>query len=307
MFAVACSNESSDAWYVMTDKRWFVGVMIFSYCAFAFMRQFANVDVDKANPPRTYIPPSLQCGFWIVLTLILNIWPVEDTVISNIMPSWVNYWFQDIFVCGLFVWVGCIMMYFIVGYYGHDMVNRILAHPLAHDPKFQSGLVQSAPVIFFVALFAQMYGPQPQIAMDLERSGNSWKWDPVTVILDQIVAIGMILSLSQCVRSYSGWVKNIGACSLGIYLGGDIVFFLPNGSNDKLGGSFGVIVDQYEVLPTMQRMVTWTAGFWPAMVVVVFVYTCIQLFVFGIPFHWMYLKFINFCEFIAKYNFRKMS
>jgi hypothetical protein len=305
-FAVACSNENSNAWYVMTDKRWFVGVMIFSYCAFAFMRQYA--EKDEAAPEKTYIPPSVQCGFWALLTLILNIWPVDDSVVANIMPSWVNYWFQDILVCGLFVWVGCIMMYFIVGYYGHDIVNRVLAHPLAHDQKFQSGLRQSAPVIFAIVLFAQFYGPQMTMAIDMERSGNSWKWDAWTVIADQIVAVGMIGLLSQCVRCYSGWVKAIGACSLGIYLGGDIIFFLPNGSNDKLGGSFGVIIDQYEILPTMQRMVTWTAGFWPAMVVVVFLYTCLQLFVFGIPFHWMYLKFINFCEFVsAKLNLKKLA
>jgi hypothetical protein len=282
----------------MTDKRWFVGVMIFCYCAFAYMRQFAFREEAEANK-KTYIPASLQCGFWVVLFMILNIWPVDDSVVANVMPSWVNYWFQDILVCGLFVWVGCIMMYFIVGYYGHGFVERCLAHPLAHDQRFQSGLRQSAPVIFFVALFAQFYGPQQSIGIDLERSGNSWKWDPVTVILDQIVAIGMIVALSQCVRCYSGWVKAVGACSLGIYLGGDIIFFLPHGSNDKLGASFGVIIDQYEVLPTMQRMVDWSAGFWPAMVLTVFVYTCLQIFVFGLPFHWCYLKFINFSEFFS--------
>merc|ERR1719379_363773 len=78
-FAVACSNEPSDAWYVMTDKRWFVGVMIFSYCAFAFMRQYAVKDEsqDETTPKKLYIAPSVQCGFWVLLTLILNIWPVD--------------------------------------------------------------------------------------------------------------------------------------------------------------------------------------------------------------------------------------
>jgi len=279
--------------------------MIFSYCSFAFMRQFAEYDESEGEKRRrVYIPPSVQCGFWVILWAIFNIWPVDDSVIHSIAPAWVNFWFQDILACGLFVWVGCVMVYFIVGYYGHSAVERILAHPLAHDSRFQSGLVQTAPFIFIIALFAQMWGPQQTIGIDSERSGNSWKWGPMTVFLDQIAAIGMIGILSQAVRCYTGrakeWVKYIGSCSLGIYLGGDIVFFLPHGSDDKLGGSFGVIVDQYEVMPTMQRMVYWTYAFWPAMVIIVFLYTCLQLLVFGLPFHALYLKFINFCEFISK-------
>jgi len=304
-FSVEVSQIPHDGWYVMTDKRWFVSVMIFSYCSFAFMRQFAENDESEGEKRRrVYIPPSVQCGFWVILWAILNIWPVDDGVIHNSAPAWVNFWFQDTLVCGLFVWVGCVMVYFIVGYYGHSAVERILAHPLAHDSRFQSGLVQIAPFIFIIALFAQMWGPQQTIGIDSERSGNSWKWGPMTVFLDQIAAIGMIGILSQAVRCYTGrakeWVRYIGSCSLGIYLGGDIVFFLPHGSEDKLGGSFGVIVDQYEVLPTMQRMVYWTYAFWPAMVIIVFLYTCLQLFVFGLPFHALYLKFINFCEFISK-------
>jgi len=304
-FAVLCSNEPVEGWYVMVDKRWFVGIMIFSYCSFAFMRQFAVYDEAKKG---LYIPPSLQCAFWAILVLCLNIWPVNNSVISNIAPEWVDFWFQDIITCGLFVWVGCIMVYFFIGYYGHDMVERILAHPLAHDHRFQQGLVQSAPVIWMVALFAQMYGPQQSIGIDLERSGASWKWDPVTVILDQIVAIGMIAMLSQMVRNYSTWIKDIGACSLGIYLGGDIIFYCPYTQVDKLGASFGIIIDQYEVIPTLQRMIYWTAGFWPAMVIMVFIYTSFQIFVFGIPFHMMYLKFVNLCEFIStKFNLKKLG
>jgi acyl-CoA synthetase (AMP-forming)/AMP-acid ligase II len=297
-FAELFSNEPVEAWYVMVDKRWFVGIMIFSYCSFAFLRQFAFY--DEANPGKLYIPASLQCAFWIILTLCLNIWPVNNMAVANWAPEWVDFWFQDIITCGLFVWVGCIMIYFIVGYYGHDAVTRILAHPLAHDHKFQSGLTQSAPFIFLIALFAQMYGPQQSIGIDLERAGYSWKWDPVTVVLDQITSLGMIAMLSQMVRNYADWVKNVGACSLGIYLGGDIIFYCPYTQVDKLGASFGIIIDHYEAIPTLQRMIYWTAGFWPAMVVMVFIYTCFQIFVFGIPFHMMYLKFINLCEFISQ-------
>jgi hypothetical protein len=304
-FAELASNEPVEAWYVMVDKRWFVSVMIFSYCAFAFMRQYAEYDASAA---RLYIPKSLQCAFWVVLTLCLNIWPVNNSALSNIAPAWFNFWFQDIITCGLFVWTGCIMMYFIVGYYGHDMVERILAHPLAHDHRFQSGLVQSAPFIFLIALFAQMWGPQQTLGIETERAGYSWKWDPVTVVLDQIVAVGMIAMLSQMVRNYAQWVKNVGACSLGIYLGGDIIFYCPYTQVDKLGASFGIIIDHYEVIPTLQRMIYWTSSFWPAMVVTVFVYTSFQIFVFGLPFHMMYLKFINLCEFISsKLNLKKLK
>jgi hypothetical protein len=301
-FAELCSTEPVEAWYVMTDKRWFVGIMIFSYCAFACMRQ---------DEVKKYIPPSVQCAFWAFLTLCLNIWPVNNSVVTAVAPTWFNFWFQDTIVCGLFVWVGCIMMYFFVGYYGHDIVDRVLAHPLAHDHAFQNGLVKSAPVIYLGFLFVQFYGPQQTIGIDLERSGYSWKWDPVTVILDQIVAIGMIVILSQATRIFSGRVKDVvafvGTCSLGIYLGGDIIFYCPYTQVDKLGASFGIIIDKYEVLPTLQRMVYWTAGFWPAMVLMVFLYTLFQIFVFGVPFHRMYLACVNLGDFLTKYYSKKFQ
>jgi hypothetical protein len=275
----------------MTDKRWFVGVMLVSYASFAYFRH------------KPY--PGLQCLFLFALTCILNIWPVNNNVLLNIMPGWFNYLFQDVFVCGLFVWVGCIMVYFVVGYYGHDIVSRILVHPLAQDPKFQRGLVNSAPIIFLAVLFAEMWGPQQTLGMDTERGGYSWKWDPLTVFLDQIVAVGMIFLLSQAVRGIAPWIAPVGACSLGIYLGGDISFFVPHGLQDKLGASFGIIVDRYEILPTLQRCVTWTASFWPAMVVCVFTYTMFQIFIFGVPFHKMYLQLINFCDWCTRKMHKK--
>merc|ERR1712217_292868 len=51
----------SQSWYVMTDKRWLVGVLMFCYLSFMFMRN------------RNCLPKSVQCGFWVVLFLIVNI------------------------------------------------------------------------------------------------------------------------------------------------------------------------------------------------------------------------------------------
>merc|ERR1719401_1414005 len=126
--------------------------------------------------------------------------------------------------------------------------------------------------------------------MYLEYHGYSWKWDWFTVFMDQIVALGTICLLSQAVRGVAKWLAPIGACSLGIYLGGDIVFYCPYGPDDKTGASFGIIVDKYQIMPVLQDLLWWWRGFWPAMVVAVFVYNIFQIFVFGYPFHQCYLK-----------------
>lgn len=283
--ASGISSLPYDAWRVGTSKRWFIGVMIFSYASFAYFRH------------KPY--PGLQCFFLAALTLILNIWPVSYFDLYDVMPSWFNFIFEDVFVCGLFCWVGCIMVYFVVGHYGHVVVSRVLAHPLAHDAKFQRGLVNSAPIILLLVLFAVMWGPQQGIARFNDVLGN-WKWDPLTVVLDQIVSVLIILLLSQAVRKFASRVAPIGACALGIYLGGDIVYFCPYGQPNQFETSFGIIIDRYEILPTLQRSMTWTGTFWPAMVVVFAFYCLFQLFVFGIPFHKMYLQFIFFVDWCSK-------
>jgi hypothetical protein len=197
-------------------------------------------------------------------------------------------------------------VYFIVGYYGHRAVERILAHPWAHDPKFQERSVKAAPLVYVIVLFVQFYGPQQSLGVDTERGHFSWKWDPVTVFLDQIVAIGVILLLSQAVRPFKHLIKDVGACSLGIFLGGDLIFFTPHGA-DKRGASFGIIVDKYEIMPTLQRTVEWTAGFWPAMVLAALAHTVFQIYVFGLPFHQLYLLFVTLCRYVSDYCYQRMN
>jgi hypothetical protein len=281
-FSYLVSQEPYGSYYVMTDKRWFVGVMIFSYSSFAFMRHLPY--------------HGLQVLTLAVITACLNIWPVQNHTLTNILPGWANFWFQSVLVCGLFVWVGCITIYYLIGYYGHDIVARIVNHPLAKHQTFQRSLVVVAPVAFFVILFAEMWGPQMTLAMTTEYLGYSWKWDATTVFMDQIVALGMIALLSQAVRGVAPWMAPVGACSLGIYLGGDICFFLPYGAVDKTSASFGIIVNKYQILPLMQTAVVWTASFWPLMVLTVFSYSMFQIFVFGLPFHQCYLKLVALAD-----------
>jgi len=285
-FSYWVSREPVGSFYVLTDKRWFLGVLIISYCSFAFMRHLPY--------------HGLQCLILVVITACLNIWPVNNGILSNNCPSFLTYWFELRFVGGLYFWVGCIMVYYIAGYYGHDVVARVAAHPLAGSPSFQRKLRIGAPILFLVFLFAMMLGPQMTLGMHLEYLGYSWKWNPSTVFMDQFAGLAMIFLLFQCARNLPRRIKDIGAYSLGIYLGGDIALFCPYGPLDHTSASFGIIVDKYIVLPTMQSAIDWAAFFWPLMVIIVFLYNCFQISVFGLPFHELYLKLKSLIEFIIR-------
>merc|ERR1719420_1906270 len=98
--------------------------MIFAYGSFSAAR---------------YLPwHGLQCILLALLTSALVIWPVNDYWLYNLCPDWINYWFETEFCFGLYSWVALIMVYFVVGYYGHEDLARVRTHPIVGDATFQS-------------------------------------------------------------------------------------------------------------------------------------------------------------------------
>jgi hypothetical protein len=285
-YVVSGEPPSLNVYYVMTDKRWFVAVMIFCYASFAFCRHL---------PYHRF-----QCAFLVLLTTALAIWPVNEYVLLNLLPEWAGYWFTLRFVGGLFCWTALVMVYFIVGYYGHETLARVRTHPIVADPAFQRRLRTICPVLFIVCLIVLFSSPAATVALATGASQRSWLWDPWTILLDQGAALVMIALLSQTVRCMGPWLVPIGSCALGIYLGGDIAFFCPFTRNNLQEASFGIILNKVAVVPTLQTMITNLNGIWPLQCGIVFLYTWFQIFVFGMPLHWVYLKLLTFLDSQAK-------
>jgi len=280
-FCVLISGEPSETYVVASEKRWFVGVMIISYLSFCYFR----------NLPQ----PGLQCTFLALITLSLCIWKVNNNLLQDITPTWASQVFEESFVAGLYCWFGCITMYFLVGHYGHGFVARVTAHPSLSKPGNQRNLVAIAPILFIVCLFMMFSGPACELGRHLDSQGYTWGWDAFTIVMDQIVAFGMIALLSQSVRSVQHWLAPIGECALGIFLFAEIAYFLPHAPSME-GASFGIIIDKFQIIPTLQNVLFMLRSFWPLMVVFVFIYPMAQLFVFGLPSHRLYLKLVSIVE-----------
>jgi hypothetical protein len=284
-FSVLVSQEPDDAYYVMSEKRWFVGVMIISYLSFCYCR----------NLPQ----PGLQCTFLALATLCLSIRKVNNNLLAELTPVWATQVFEEVFSSGLYLWFGCITMYFVVGHYGHDFVARVTAHPILSTPRNQRNIVAIAPILFLACLVMMFSGPACEMGRYLDQQGYTWGWDAFTIVMDQIVAFGMIALLSQSVRSVQHWLAPIGDCALGIYLFAEIAYFLPH-APARDGASFGIIIDKIQIIPTLQNTLFMLRSFWPLMVVFVFLYPVVQIFVFGLPSHRLYLKLVSIVEAYAK-------
>jgi hypothetical protein len=284
-FCILVSGEPSNTYYVASEKRWFVGVMIISYLSFCYCRNLPH--------------PGLQCTFLALATLLLSIWKVNNDILEDFTPVWATQVFEEVFSTGLYCWFGCITMYFVVGHYGHDFVARVNAHPTLSTPRTQRNVVAISPILLIICLFMMFSGPACEIARHLDAEGYTWGWDSFTIVMDQIVALGMIALLSQSVRSVQHWLAPIGECALGIFLFADIAYFLPHAPS-RLGASFGIIVDKIQIIPTLQNTLYMLKNFWPLMVVFVFIYPVAQMFIFGLPAHRLYLKFVTIVEAQAK-------
>merc|ERR1719487_165496 len=99
----------------MIHKRFFISVLAVAYAGFAGARNLPGHGV--------------QCILLALLTFGLVIWPVNEYVLINMLPDWVHHVFTVRFQDGLHHWVGLIMVYFVVGYYGHDILLRVRHHP----------------------------------------------------------------------------------------------------------------------------------------------------------------------------------
>jgi len=288
-YTVSQEPRSKEVYYVDSNKRWFLLVMMFAYSSFSVAR--------------TLPYHGLQCILLALITSAVVIWPVGEYALAETAPGWLNYMFTLEFVDGLHCWFGLLMVYYVVGYYGHKALILIRKHPLLAEPLWQRRLKIFCPILFFGCLFLIFSSPTAHLAFSVSIDNgrwSSWLWDPFTMLLDQGSAIVMIILLSQTVRSLGPWLAPIGSCALGIYLGGDIALFCPFSKNDLKGASFGIIMNKVAVLPPLQEMITYL-GFWPLQFAVVFLYSVFQMFVFGMPLHWVYLKLLSILNAQAKY------
>jgi len=238
-----------------------------------------------------------------VATSCLVIWPVNEFALYDIAPEWLNFLFVLRFVEGLQCWVGLITVYFLVGYYGHKALDRVRSHPVIAEPKNQRRLRVYSPFIFLLFLYIVFSSQAAETVLKETSDGKldtAFLWDPLTVLVDQGAGLVFIVLLSQAVRCLGSWLTPIGACALGIYLGGDIAFFCPNTTSNMIGASFGIIIDKVAVIPPMQGAVIALASIWPIQVLVVFLYNVFQVIVFGVPFQWVYLTFLAFFDVTAK-------
>jgi len=284
-YEVSQEPRHLDAFYVEDSKRWFVFVLIIAYSSFATAR----------NLPYH----SLQCIILALLTAWSVICPPSQFALSKMAAGWLNYLFTLDFADGLHVWLGLVTVYFVVGYYGQKALMGSKNHPIVADPAFQHGLKIVCPVLFFGCLFIIFSSPALDLATDTAAS-HSKLWDPFTVLLDQGASLVLIMLLSQSVRSVAPWLTPLGACAFGIYLGSNIAYFCPSSNNDLRGASFGIIINRVAVLPPLQELMTFLGGCWPLQLLLIFLYCMFQMFVFGMPLHWVYLKLMSILDAQAK-------
>jgi acyl-CoA synthetase (AMP-forming)/AMP-acid ligase II len=290
------SGEMGDGWQKgwWVDKRWYLGMLIISYVAFSLARRLPF--------------KGLQCFFLLCVTMVLFVTHPSEYALHSIAPPLVKTWFGTHGNNGWHLHSACVMVYFVVGHYGHDAQKRIEAHPFIRSSSFQWSLSIACPIIFIASQLALFYNP---LAMEAQTNGKGHHfmiislgagplWETASFILFELSGACQMILLSLTLRNGPKCLATVGRSALGIFLfAGNIFYDLPqnymyffSAPPGHYKGSFAFFVHGIPVIPPLQDALAW-ARVGALQWAIIVVYVVFQMVVIGIPCHYLYLSAVK--------------